>query len=146
MAAQLNKKNRVWWLLVPGLCVLLCLIPYACRPDPVAVLAPIPLGSRLSRLDQYLKLSFDNSEVEVWVPLVEGSTSRTTAYGIFSIRNLGRYEDWDASDSDRDRFTGEILFYHYSSVIPDDLAPSYVFSLIYVNGVLKEKDYGHLPG
>ncbi|MBX7132088.1 MAG: hypothetical protein K1X67_05345 [Fimbriimonadaceae bacterium] len=100
------------------------------------------------RLIKGLKESEDGSEVEerIRVRTKDSPEHRTTKYGTFFIRKLGAYVDWTATKATRDSFTGEIRFYHHSAVIPDDLAPSYVFSLIYVNGVLKEKGYGHLPG
>ncbi len=61
-------------------------------------------------------------------------------------RDLGDYDRGSASKAERDAFTGEITFSHDSSVIPDDLAPSFMVRLVYVRGVLKSKDYGILPG
>lgn len=145
--AQRRVEKR-WWIGVLLVCIAACLTPIACQLDPKTVLAPIPIGSKLSELDKYLKEFKDGSGVEEWVSAraADSPEHRTTKYGAFFIRDLGRYDRWTATKETRDVFTGEIRFYHYSSVIPDDLAPSYVFSLIYVKGVLKEKTYGHLPG
>lgn len=143
-----SKFARYGWLALLGLCLLPCLTSTIGRLDPKAVLAPIPLGTQLSKLDGYLGKFYESSSVEEWVAVrTRDSTGhRKTKYGSFFVRELGEYDVWTASEANRDAFTGEILFFHYSRVIPDDLAPSYVFSLIYVHGVLKEKDYGHLPG
>lgn len=140
--------EKRWWIGVLVVCVGACLIPIACQLDPKAVLATIPIGSKLSALDKYLKEFKDGSEVEEWIRVraKDSPEHRTTKYGKFFIRKLGVYQDWTATKETRDAFTGEIRFYHHSAVIPDDLAPSYVFTLIYVNGVLREKEYGRLPG
>lgn len=140
--------EKRWWIGVLVVCVGACLMPIACQLDPKAVLAPIPIGSKLSELDKYLKEFKDGSDVEEWIRVraKDSPEHKTTKYGSFFIRKLGAYEAWTATKETRDAFTGEVRFFHRSAVIPDDLAPSYVFSLIYVNGVLREKGYGHLPG
>lgn len=143
-----RKVEKRWWIGILWVCIAACMTPIACQLDPKAVLASIPIGSKLSDLDTYLRKFKDGSKVEAWVSArtADSPEHTTTKYGSFFIRNLGRYDRWTATKEVRDAFTGELRFYHFSSVIPDDLAPSYVFSLIYVNGVLREKSYGHLPG
>lgn len=61
-------------------------------------------------------------------------------------RNLGPYAGWSANNAERDRFTGEVRFSHVSTVVPDDLAPSFFIHLVFVEGVLREADYGTRPG
>lgn len=124
------------------------MLPIACRIDPVKTLARIPAGSKLSELDRYLDHIYSRSTVERWTTERDpGGTDRIeNEFGSFRSQNLGAYEIWNATKTERDGFTGELLFFHHSNVIPDDLAPSYVFSLIYIDGKLKKKDYGQLPG
>lgn len=143
-----GRLARHGWFALLALCLLPCLASYSCRLDPTAVLAKIPVGSKLSELDKYLGRFYDGSSVQEWVPDRTAATTghRTTPYGVFYVRELRDYDAWPATQSERDAFTGELSFYHHSWVIPDDLAPSYVFSLVYVHGVLKEKEYGQMPG
>jgi len=131
------------------LCALNCLRPIACRPNPKAIIAQIPLGSRLSELDQHLVKFYEDSEVVAWVPNPKArrvTGSYRDKYGGFDTRNLGPYDGWGATPSVRDRFTGEVRLFHFSAVVPDDLSPSFFIYLVYIEGVLKEADYGHLPG
>ena len=149
-----QRRPRLAWailfcFLVIAVCAGTCAIPILTQPDPAAFLKAIPLGSKLSELDKYLGKGYNNSSVQRWIPYKEKKavgTYKTSPYGKFEVRGLGEYGSWDASQAERDSFTGEINFFHLSAVIPDDLAPSWVMSLTYVNGVLKEKDYGQLPG
>lgn len=130
-------------------CSLCCLQPIACRSNPKAIIAKIPLGSRLTELDRYLPKFYDDSVVVQWVPNPKarrGTGSSRDKYGGFDTQNLGTYDGWSAKTTDRDRFTGEVRFFHHSAVIPDDLAPSFFIDLIYIGGVLQEADYGYLPG
>lgn len=132
-----------------ALCALNCLRPITCRPDPKSVIARIPLGSRLSELDTHLDKFYESSDVVAWIPnpkAPRGTGSMRDRYGAFDTKNLGPYDSWRAEKAERDRFTGEVRFYHHSAVIPDDLAPSFVIYLVYIDGVLKEADYGYLPG
>ncbi|MCC7436214.1 MAG: hypothetical protein IT363_16180 [Methanoregulaceae archaeon] len=134
---------------VLGLCLAPCLISIACRPDPKAIVTRIPVGSRLSELDAYLTQFYESSDVLKWTPNPKarrGTGSYRDKYGGFDTLNLGPYDRWTATKSERDRFTGELRFYHHSAVVPDDLAPSFWVYLVYIDGVLKEADYGILPG
>lgn len=144
-----RKVPRYWWLALPLLCLVPCAIDFTDdRHDPKGVIAQIPVGSKLSELDKHL-VEFSHSEVYGWVserPADSSWGSKQTKYGSFYVRKLGEYDAWTASKADRDAFTGELSFYHLCWIIPDDIAPSYVLDLVYVDGVLKEKEYGHLPG
>ncbi len=140
---------KYWWLALLALCFVPCVIPIVCKGDPRKIVAGIPIDSKLSELDEHLGKFYDDSNIEAWgnAPTETRSTKYMKAkFGFSYVRDLGKYDSWTASKSERDAFTGRIEFYHYSSVIPDDLAPSYVVTLIYVNGALKEKDFGFLPG
>lgn len=121
----------------------LCLQPIACRPNPKAIIAQIPLGSRLSELDQHMTRFYVVSSVEAWTPNPETATRadpRRDKYGAFDINDLGPYDDWIATREERERFTGELRFFHYSGVIPDDIDHPFVLHLVYVDGVLKEAE------
>lgn len=144
-----SKVARYWWLALVLLCLVPCLTPLNCGYEPRAVVAGIPLGSKLSELDDHLGKFYDSSSVEEWgnVPTENKATNYMKGkYGFTYFRKLGDYEHWTASKVERDAFTGEIVFYHQSSVIPDDLAPSYAVSLVYVKGVLKDKHFSIMPG
>lgn len=148
IATTAKKVSKYWWFALLGFCLLPFLTCYATRLDPTSVLAPIPVGSKLSELDEYMGKFYAYSNVLEWHSNRPSDSTghRKTKYGSFYIRDLGDYESWKVLRTERGSFTGELLFFHISYAIPDDLAPSYVFSLVYVNGILKEKDYGHLPG
>lgn len=134
-AMNATGKSKHAWLAVIGLCLVCCVRPVACAPDPSKILMRIPLGSRLTELDRHLGKFYEVSSVR------ERAVAKDN-----EARDLGDYDRWTASKAERDAFTGEVTFSHYSSVIPDDLAPSFMVRLVYVGGVLKAKDYGILPG
>ncbi len=142
---------KYWWLALLGICVLPCVLPIACKRDPEKVLSRIPIGSKLTELDELLSRDRDDEgEVTEWIPASKTLDSRvklvTNEFGVFIQRDLGSYDGWSASATERNSFTGKITFFHHSWVIPDDLAPSYVIDLIYINGELKAKNWGILPG
>ena len=127
-----------------------CLLdPARLCKQPSSDCGRIPIWSKLSELDLYIGKFYEKSSVEEWVPSrTAGSSDKPvkTKLGSLYVRHLGGYDSWTASATERESFTGEITFYHFSAVIPDDLAPSYVVSLVYVRGVLKQKDWGVMPG
>lgn len=147
-------KPRVPFVLIMvvgvlGLCLSPCLISIACRPNPQAIVDQFPIGSHLADLDTYLTEFYEDSDVVEWIPnpkAPRGTGSTRDKYGGFDTRNLGPYDGWNATKSERDRFTGELRFYHHSAMIPDDLAPSFFVILVYIDGMLKEADYGIMPG
>lgn len=146
---QKRKVAKYWWFALPLLCVLPCLTLYTCAIDPKAVVTRIPIGSKLSELNQHLGSFYEDSSVQEWgnTPTPTKATKYMKAkYGFSYVRELGKYDHWTASQGERDAFTGAIVFYHFSSAIPEDLAPSLAVTLVYIDGVLKYKDYGHLPG
>jgi hypothetical protein len=130
------RKFRLWWLAVPVACGVICAAPFGCRPDPEKLLAAVPIGSSLEVLDEKLAHHFADSTV----------FQTLTTEGVTTHEDLGPFNLWVPTKPERDTFTGEITFIHRSWVIPDDLAPSYIFSFTYANGVLKDKTYGILPG
>lgn len=144
-----RKAAKFWWLAVAGLCLALYAVPIARNGDPRAIVAGVPLGSRLSELDGYLGKIYERSTVEAWSNTPTGTRSTAwmkSKHGFEYVRSIGAYDTWRASKATRDAFTGRIEFFHYSSVIPDELAPSYVVTLVYLNGLLKKKEFGYLPG
>ncbi len=140
---------RYAWLALIGLCLVLCAVPIACRAEPKRILASIPLGSKLSELDRHLGHFYEDSKVREWTktPTSERlSAYAAKKYGDSYVRHLGPYDGWAATPAERDTFTGEIVFFHLSNVIPDDLAPSFMITLVYDRGMLRDKDFGYLPG
>lgn len=148
--AQYKPTSRTAWIGFVALLVVssLILLPIVCQPDPQVVLEKIPLGSKLSELDKYLPDLNGGASVQKHIPTssAKSNTMPTGGNGAYYVRDLGEYKNWNATKSERDEFTGEIHIYHYAGVAPDDLAPSYIFWLFYERGILKKKDYGHLPG
>lgn len=109
-------RSKTWWWLLP---LLLC---------PVLCMLPIITKPNPTAILAKIPLGSNASELENYLDnFYEESTASP---------------GWDRRES----FTGTVNFYHYSWVIPDDLAPSFVVTLTYVKGVLVRKDYGHLPG
>lgn len=120
-----------------------------CGLEPRAIVAGIPLGSKLTDLDRQLGTFYESSNVDQWLPERTPATSNkpiATSFGLFFVRHLGSYPSWSPSKPELETFTGELTFTHYSDVIPDDLAPSFSIRLIYVGGVLKAKDFGFCRG
>jgi hypothetical protein len=117
----------------------------ACGSAKHDIVADVPIGSELSKLDRYLQRASDSSgEVTQWIPLNEAASSPRDSikneFGTFTTNPIGSYDTWKATDEERNRFTGEIIFYHHGSTSSD------VNSFIYVKGKLKKKDWGYLPG
>lgn len=150
MAAKTRAVWKFWLVLLPIACCAPCLAPLADpyrRPE--RVIDRFPIGSKLSDLDKFLVPFYKESKVNAWTlngALDTEAEKVRTEFGAYYVRNLGTYDQWTKLRETRDAFTGEIRFTRYSIVIPDDLAPSYVVSLIYVKGVLMKRDYGILPG
>lgn len=150
MEAIRPKWMRLWWLALLVLCVSPCLMPLTCSIDPDRFMDRVPLGSKLSELDQHVGRFSRWTNVDEWT-LEKTQQSydwtRKTDYGEFYVRTLGSYQDWSAPAAVRDRFTGEVVFEVGSPINLDDLAPVYHVSLLYVDGVLKKKYISHrLPG
>src|SRR5438045_2050628 len=106
METQKRKSINYWWFALLGLCLLPCLTCYGNRLDPNAVLAPIPIESKLSELDRYMGKFYDNSSVLEWhaVRPLNSTGHRKTKYGSFYQVDLGVYERWDATKAERDAF------------------------------------------
>jgi hypothetical protein len=122
-------------------------------PEPEATANQFKVGSKLSELERQLG-NWSPSSVYVYEWTESSSTKSRSIDDIVVEDNGGQYlqtyvgtlADWDASASERDRFTGRVNMSHHSWVIPDDLAPSFTIELTYIDGVLRKVDYGILPG
>lgn len=122
-------------------------------PEPEATAKQFKVGSKLSELEAQLA-DWSPSEIEVktWISTdpyrldKQGNLVVTAEAGHFRRESFIAIEDWRATASERDAFTGMITMYHHSWVIPDDFAPSFAVDLTYINGVLSKVDYGILPG
>lgn len=145
--------TKFWWTTLLGLLVLAGLLSCAAgRNDAEDITSSVPIGSRLADLDQYLeRWDLDSGDVMQWIPTSEPPDSddlqlRTdgvrisTDYGTFLQKNVGTYYSWNASAEERNKFTGEIVFFHHPHWNAELIA------FIYVNGKLVQTDWGYLPG
>lgn len=129
---------------VPGF-ILVALVLSSCDSAKHDLVSDVPLGSELSKLDQYLERAAGSSgEVTEWIPATNAPSNPSdlieNEFGTFTRKSLGSYDGWMASPETRNTFTGEILFFHHGSTSSD------VNSVIYQNGKLRKKDWGFLPG
>lgn len=111
----------------------------------------MPIGSKISDLPAAVPKGWDDdSSVHVWLPLklpVERGfsspyrdNSGKVAFGLiwYSMKETNWHSIGEIPD--KPPFTGEIFLYR-------DLLPSgQVAMLVYIDGVLKWKDWGYLPG
>ncbi len=105
-------------------------------PEPEATAKQFKIGSKLSDLDRQLgDWQPSSSEVTKSTPSSEpkggGQANRVLKTRIGDIG---------------ENFQGTITLYHHSWVIPDDIKPSFMIELTYVNGTLNDVQYGILPG
>lgn len=151
-----SKDSKFWLIFVVTLCVV-CILPLAVflpavtAPNAEKTLARVPIGSKLADLDELANGRYDGlSDVTEWirVSIQPGNTEslESNEHGTFNTKDLGSFRDWKASTKTRNRFTGMIHLVYFSDVIPDGLNPSFFIDYVYVDGVLKKKDLGHLPG
>jgi hypothetical protein len=125
-----------------------CLLPILRWKDPKALVDQIPIGSKLTALESFIGDSF--KDYSVWERVAEGrgdvNRRVQTRDGEFFVRKVEKSANWLSESPERPEFSGMVLLFNYSHVIPDDHAPSYVIELVYVDGVLEHKSYGFLPG
>ena len=108
--------------------------------SPTDILSRVPLGSKLIDLDKYVG-DFGLTPGDV-MQFGSFGNQHDTFSGEASVeRNLGRYDKWRASMSERERFSGRILFY-----LGDVLMNMKLLQFTYMNGKLIKKDWGNLPG
>lgn len=152
-----TKTGPKFWTTCLVVFAITCLLPLGCllafgtAPNMEKTLARVPIGSKLSELDELAVTGYDSlSDVYEWVPVTDESTTTekqfSNEHGTFTGKDLGSFDNWSASDKERDSFTGEIDLVYFSIVIPDDLNPSFIIIYIYVEGRLVKKDMLGLPG
>jgi hypothetical protein len=112
---------------------------------PHDLVSKVPLDSSLADLDRYLVRGTGSiGEVREWTPNANDSAGSgrkiQNEFGRFRESYIGDYDAWKATTEERNRFTGEIDFFHHGSTSSD------MNSFVYVNGKLKKKDWGFLPG
>lgn len=139
-------------------CVLLCVvgvrwIRWASGHSMHDLVSDVPLGTKLSELDRYIRRgsvsegevyrwtltdpkSKANSEVVKNAKGVPFNSVTENQHGTFLNSFVGPYNGWPLPLASRDTFTGEIIFYGAEA------ANSFVF----INGKLASKDWGFLPG
>lgn len=132
-------------LLVRLLLLLSLLLLSACGSAPHDLVSSVPLGTKLSDLDRYLKRGGGNpGEVTEWTPATkipqEPDHVLSNEFGVFTVKKLASYDDWKASTQDLNAFTGEVTFTDFGSTSAD------VNTFIFIRGVLRKKDWGFLPG
>lgn len=110
----------------------------------------VPDNSKLSELDGYIGDFSRWTRVCAWTrEKPANSTAWPQEYkglGTFYETELGSYQDWGASKQVRDRFSGTIDFRHGSSINLDSYAPTYTVTLVYIDGVLRDKRLHRHPG
>jgi hypothetical protein len=110
----------------------------------------MPIGSKISDLPAAIPEGWDEQDVTVWLPLklpaereytspYRGESGKV-AFGLkwYSLKDT----DWHyiGEIPNKPLFTGEVFLYR-------NLSPSgEVAMLVYIDGVLKWKDWGYLPG
>ncbi len=116
----------------------ICFVPVvSCMrmPLPEVVVKRFKIGSTISELDHILG---DWNPPTKDVDVSESGTGSGGASGTEKVKTrIGSF---------RRNFTGTIILYHYSWVIPDDIRPSFMIELAYSDGYLTSIDYGILPG
>ena len=116
----------------------------------------IPLGSEIGDLAGFLGTTREDMQVTQWVkptpedvpqakdehgdPINRTGRRVSNEFGTFTEKDLGKFEDWTPLQEGRDRFTGEIDF-----TVPN-MASMDIVVLTYIDGKLRKKDWGHLPG
>ena len=120
---------------------------FGTAPNGEETLARVPLGTKLSQLDELAVGGWDSISKVAEYSAAKGDEKPTkTPFGEYVVTDLGEFKDWQASDAERDGFTGVVTLLYFSAVIPDDLNPSFAINYFYVEGVLKQKEYSQLPG
>jgi hypothetical protein len=110
----------------------------------------MPIDSKISDLPAAIPKGWDDPDVISWSPLktpAEREYSsphrekrRKVAFGSTWYRV--KDADWHSIDeiADQPRFTGEIVIYSHG------LLKSEAVGLVYIDGILRYKDWGYLPG
>lgn len=101
----------------------------------------MPIGSSVAELDPHFRRIKDSrAQVKEWLPATTKVKGRpiSNAFGKFIEVDRGDYDAWKTSAAAAN-FTGEITFFQRAFTSTAD-------SFIYVNGRLRKKDWGFLPG
>jgi hypothetical protein len=149
---KLSKKNLLLAMAI-GLATLSLywLIQIVSAPSISHAISHVPIGSRLADLDRLALAGYSrHSYVYRWlspnsfagknVPIIHN------AYGSFALVLICQFDEWPASDSERDAFTGEVRLTYQSLIVPDQLNPSFQIVYSYWEGILISKDVEQLPG
>ncbi len=132
-------------ILACGLFFIVLILRLSCGSAKHDLVSDVPLGSELSELNQYIRRAEGSfGEVVEWrvanKALDATEKPIKNEWGIFVPKALGSYDDWKASAEEKNKFTGEITFFHMSLTSSD----ANVFT--YRNGKLCKKNWGFLPG
>ncbi len=146
-----NRGPVFAFLLCIGLVITIWLwISLTAKESAESFLRRMPIGSKISDLQAAIPKNWDDIGVIVWLPLKEPAEREFSspfrevlgkvAFGStwYSLKDT----DWRfiGEIPDQPRFTGEIF-------LSRDLLPSgQVAMLVYIDGVLKWKDWGYHPG
>ena len=146
----MHQKRKI----LLAVCALFTIACGVGEPSGEEIANRVPLGSKLHQITAYVDIQNMDAQVIAWLPRPAGaarpSSEREEAersgeisneFGDFRQRNLGSYDAWNASTAEKEQFTGEINVVSSPGGMELDIAVFY-----YVDGVLKKKDWGHLPG
>lgn len=146
-----NRGTVLTVLVCIGLSITVWLtIKLTAKESAESFLRRMPIGSKISDLPAAIPNGWDELDVNVWLPLKSPAERNYSspyrgeigkiAFG-FTWYSL-KATDWHyiGEIPDQPLFTGEVILYRapYPS--------SQVVGLVYIDGVLKYKDWGYLPG
>lgn len=123
-------------------------------PAHERILAGVPIGSDLSG-PKSVAQSRDvrPGSVMQWMASTQSAPDRSdiqlrtdgvtisTEVGMFRQKDLGDYSNWHPDQALSGHFTGEVVFF-----LDRGFADSIMIGFTYVDGRLKKKDWGYLPG
>lgn len=146
-----NRGPVLVFLLCIGLVITVLLtLTITAKESAETFLRRMPIGSKISDLTVGIPKGWDDADINLWSP------QRTPAEREYSSpyrEQVGKVAfgstwysvkvtDWHSIGEipDQPLFTGEIFLYR------DQLPSGQVAMLVYIDGVLKWKDWGYLPG
>lgn len=114
------------------------------QDDPQQLLAEMPEGSRIGKLGSVLRGGKVWGGYAVrWIPVLEankGTATLTNEYGYFQKKSMGNLLHTDLNQLDN-TFTGEVTYF-----VNRAFADSIAVTLIFVDGILRERHWGYMPG
>ena len=157
MAADVQPSRRSPWITALLVFCSVCVLPTGCftlfctAPNVERTAAQVPLGSKLADLDELAASGWEpSSDASEYRPVSGnenfGEYELPTKMGAFRVHRLCEFNDWKATDEERNRFTGHVILMYHSMVIPDDLNPSFEIVYQYKDGVLFDKGVVLLAG